>query len=122
MQRMLREVFGLEGYVAQGTSSGEVARRLLQAAEGGMIVYLEPALLSVVGNEQLHDYVMNRDGHTPQVWVLLAGTMFREEDMGRLRADSSLEQPFTADQALASVEEAQRLLRVKRFSAGDPSS
>jgi hypothetical protein len=40
-----------EGYSTQGVGSGEVALRLLQAAEGGMIVYLEPFFLQVVGNE-----------------------------------------------------------------------
>lgn|GEM_PF-5761577 len=112
-RKMLLEIFELEGYSAQGTDSGEEALTLLQAAEGGMIVYVEPLLLRMRGNEQLHDYVMSRGEYPPQVWILLAGSMFTEEDMDRLRADSYLEQPFTADQALASVEEAQRLLLAK---------
>jgi DNA-binding NtrC family response regulator len=51
IRKMLVEVFELEGYSTQGVGSGEVALRLLQAAEGGMIVYLEPFFLQVVGNE-----------------------------------------------------------------------
>ncbi len=69
---MLREIFHFEGYVAYETDSGEVALRHLQEAEGGMIVYLEPILLRMPGNEQLRDYVMSRDGHRSHVWVLLA--------------------------------------------------
>src|SRR5262245_11574518 len=88
MHRMLREVFGIEGYTAQGTKSGEVALRLLRAAEGGMIVYLEVLCLRMRGNEQLHDYIMNREEHAPHVLVLFTGSMFTKEDMKRLRADS----------------------------------
>jgi DNA-binding NtrC family response regulator len=113
IRKLLCEFFGLEGYNAQGASSGAEALHLLQAAEGGMIVYFEPLFLRMAGNEQLHDYVMNRDEHTPHVWILVAGSMFTEEDVVRFRADSHLKQPFTYDQALASVEEAQRPWKAK---------
>jgi hypothetical protein len=80
-----------------------------------MIVYLEPLFLRVRGNEQLHDYVMSRGGHMLHVWVHLA-SMYNIEVAARdgLQADSYLAQPFTGDQALTSVEEAQRLLLAKR--------
>jgi DNA-binding NtrC family response regulator len=119
LRRMLVEVFELEGYAAQGVRSGEEALRHLQADKGGMIVYLEVLFLRVVGNEQLHDYMIGREERTPHVFVLFTGSMFTEEDVKRLRADGTLEQPFTVDQALASVEAAQRLLRDKRAHVDD---
>ena len=112
---MLREVFNFEGYVLIETSRGDVALALLQATEGGIIVYLEPLFLGMPGNEQLHDYVMNRDERTPQVWILLRSVYLIEQTLNLLRADSSLELPFTADQAFASVEVAQHRLKSKRI-------
>jgi DNA-binding NtrC family response regulator len=117
---MLTEVFDLEGYVAQETNNGEVALSLLQAAEGGMVVYLEPLFLSVRGNEQLHEYVTSRGGHILHAWVLLASMYHIEQAIDHLQADSYLELPFTVDQALTSVEDAQHLLQAKRMPAADP--
>jgi DNA-binding NtrC family response regulator len=120
IRKILIEVFELEGYSAHGAGSGEEALRLLQAAEGGMIVYLEPLLLGRPGNEHLHEYVMSGDGHMLHVWVLLANMYHIEQATAPLRADSYLAQPFTVDQAFTSLEDAQRLLQAKRITAADP--
>ena len=115
-RRMLKSIYEIEGYIVHETDKRETALGLLQAAEGGMIVYLEVACLRMRDNEQLHDYLMNREEYAPHVFVLFTGSMFTKQDMKRLRADRYLEQPFTADQALASVKEAQRLWLAKHTS------
>ena len=117
IRRMLKTLFEFEDYITHETGSGGEALRLLQAAESGMIVYLEPLFLRMPGNERLADYVTNRHERTPQVWILLASDYKIGQAMDRLRADSFLELPFTAAQALASVEDAQRFLQDKRAHA-----
>jgi DNA-binding NtrC family response regulator len=115
IRKWLKIIFELEGYVAHEARSGVVALPFLQAAQGGMIVYLDPFFLGWPGNERLHDYVMSRDERTPRVWILVENSYNIERAMDRLQADSSLEVPFTGDQALASVEDAQHLLQAKRI-------
>jgi DNA-binding NtrC family response regulator len=113
-RRMMQEIFALEGYVAQEAGRVAEALRILQAAEDGMIVYLEPLFLHIRGNERLHDYVMERGPHNLHVFILLAAIPNIQAAMAPLRADGYLAQPFTVPQMLASAEDAHRLLQAKR--------
>jgi DNA-binding NtrC family response regulator len=111
---MIKEIFALEGYVTQETNQGSEALRLLHAAEDGMIVYLEPLVLQMQGNERLYDFIMDRGLHNPHIFILLASSANLQVAMPALRADGYLAIPFTAHQLVTSVEHAQRLLQAKR--------
>jgi CheY-like chemotaxis protein len=115
IRRLLTEVLEDEGHVIQETALGATAlRRLVQTSASGMIVYLEPLLLHVQGNEQLHDYVMGRGVQTPHIFILLAAMADPQSEVAALRADGYLAQPFTIDQLIDSVADAQRTLQAKQ--------
>ena len=111
---MLKFIYELEGYIVHETDERETALGLLQAAEGSMIFYLEPLLVGRPGNDLAREFVKSRDERPPQVWILLASMYNIEQAMDHLRADGFLEQPVTVDQAIATVEAAQQLLKARR--------
>ncbi len=114
LPRMMVEILVLEGYQARATSSGGMALAILRSAKQGLIVYVEPLLLEVRGNERLRDYVLGRGSDDPHVFMLLAAFVNIQAQREALRPDGALQIPFTMPQLLASVEEAQHLPHTKQ--------
>lgn len=115
MCTFVQEILESEGYEdVRAAVLGSGALRILRQRRHPIIVLLEPLVLQLIGNEALRTYLTDPEQRARHVVIVMAAFTNAEAYTRAMHFDGFVHIPFSDEELVAAVENAQRLARAKR--------